>query len=388
MGRVMKNALLVLIVLASITGDAYPKGKGGSKFSFFVAVDMRRWATEEYRTSEYFLGALEAMKKVGDGSFIVSPGDIDPPHAVREVITMVFGEDYPWYPAVGNHELESEESLEYLRHYNDDGNSLPNLVRTGPPGSEATTYSFDWGNCHFAVINQYYDGVTDNATKGRIVPEILEWLETDLSESDKEHLFVLGHEPMIAVPDMHNGRLRHVDDILNVDEVTNYQFHRLMKKHDVVAYLCGHTHNTSYANLNGVWQIDAGHARGIEDIPAPEKLHYDMVKYIAEGLEEGLTREEAALRRYEEKETKYDRWLRVMGMVDEPPVEAMLKIHQAFLDSTEMRQEYIDLFWANSSYSRSTFLEVRIKGKHVSVDFYRNDGFGGPYELVETLTLR
>ncbi|MCJ7735749.1 MAG: hypothetical protein MUQ10_00345, partial [Anaerolineae bacterium] len=34
------------------------------------------------------------------------------------------------------------------------------------------------------------------------------------------------------------------------------------------AYICGHTHNYSAANIGGVWQIDSGHARGIADTGA------------------------------------------------------------------------------------------------------------------------
>jgi hypothetical protein len=33
----------------------------------------------------------------------------------------------------------------------------------------------------------------------------------------------------------------------------------------VVAYICGHTHNHSVVNIAGVWQVDAGHARGKAD---------------------------------------------------------------------------------------------------------------------------
>ncbi|MFH0881923.1 MAG: metallophosphoesterase [bacterium] len=388
----MQKRLLFIwltIVVFSLTGtDAHAWGKKDKDWSFFVAADMRYWATEEYRNSKYFLGALEAMKKVGNGQFLISPGDIDPPYAVRECVDIVFGEEYPWYPVIGNHELAEEEYLEYLRHYNDDGVSLPNLVRTGPPGSEATTYSFDWGNSHFAVINQYYDGVSDAATEGRIVPEILDWLERDLSESDKPLLFVIGHEPIISLPDMDSGRLRHVDDILTIDENTNFQFHQLLLKHRVVAYLCGHTHNTSYGNLNGVWQIDSGHARGIEDDPAPQTIYEDITECLAKGYEDDLSSEQSVLKRYMEKKSKYDGWLRAEGLSEESPVKALLAIYQAFKDSTEMRQEYIDRFWANSTFSRSTFLRIVIKGEGVKVEFYRNNGFGGPYELTQTVTLR
>jgi predicted phosphodiesterase len=36
-----------------------------------------------------------------------------------------------------------------------------------------------------------------------------------------------------------------------------------------MAYICGHTHNYSLTWIDGVWQLDAGHARGLGDTGAP-----------------------------------------------------------------------------------------------------------------------
>ena len=155
--------------------------------------------------------------------------------------------------------------MEYLRKYNSGGKSLPNIVNSGPPGCIETTYSFDWGNNHFVVLNQYYDGTSDDGSDGMVVPEgLLAWLENELTANDKKYTFVFGHEPIIAIPDMDNGRLRHQDDSLNKYQKNSYHFHQLLRRLDVTAYICGHTHNTSIAKINDVWQIDVGHARGIE----------------------------------------------------------------------------------------------------------------------------
>ncbi len=78
-----------------------------NSFTFIIAADMRYMAKEEYRDSRYFQGACEAIKKYGKGSFLISPGDIDPPSAVYEVVSQILGEDYPWYPVVGNHDPEA-----------------------------------------------------------------------------------------------------------------------------------------------------------------------------------------------------------------------------------------------------------------------------------------
>ena len=92
------------------------------------------------------------------------------------MITKVIGEDYPWYPVLGNHDPESPSTMEYLRQYSA---TVPNIVNRGPEGCEDTTYSFDYGNAHFVVLNVYFNGERDWGLEGEIVPELLTWLEAD-----------------------------------------------------------------------------------------------------------------------------------------------------------------------------------------------------------------
>ncbi|HZU86626.1 MAG TPA: hypothetical protein VFF78_04015, partial [Anaerolineaceae bacterium] len=81
------------------------------------------------------------------------------------------------------------------------------------------------------------------------------------------HNFVVGHEPAFPLPDMDNGRLRHETDSLNAHPENRDRFWTLLAAYDAI-YLCGHTHNTSVERIQGVWQIDAGHARGLGDTGA------------------------------------------------------------------------------------------------------------------------
>jgi hypothetical protein len=131
-----KRVLIFLIILMVFVVACEHKN---DTFTFIVAADMRYTAKKEYRNSKYFQGACEAIKKFGKGSFMISPGDIDPPSTVREVISEVLGEEYPWYPVVGNHELDLEANIEYLRAYNREGELLPNIKRKGPPDCVETT---------------------------------------------------------------------------------------------------------------------------------------------------------------------------------------------------------------------------------------------------------
>jgi hypothetical protein len=69
-----------------------------------------------YDTPRYFRGACEAIAARG-AAFMVSPGDVDPPGGVLWTVTRTLGTDFPWYPAVGNHEVETPEDMDWLRSY-------------------------------------------------------------------------------------------------------------------------------------------------------------------------------------------------------------------------------------------------------------------------------
>jgi hypothetical protein len=223
---------------------------------------------------------MEALAQVGETAFMVSPGDIDPPAGVYWTITDTLGADYVWYPAVGNHELpgKGEEptrgaNMDWLTHY-DYG-----PVNPGPSGCPVTSYSFDYGLAHFAVLNAYCDVDGPTATPGDIPDHLYDWLAADLAATDRPYRFVVGHEPAYPLPDAATGRLRHVGDSLDQYPARRDRFWALLAEHQVVAYLCGHTHNYSLARIDGVWQLDAGHARGVGDQGAPSTfslIHVDQ----------------------------------------------------------------------------------------------------------------
>jgi hypothetical protein len=247
-------------VLAITAGCAIPRG-----FHFDATSDMRAYTPPEYSGSKYFEGVCVALRELGPGAFMIVAGDLDPPDRVRAALDATLGPQYVMYPVVGNHELDSPEHIQYVREYNRGGKSLPGIVRSGPPGAEETCYSFDHENAHFVVLNQYYDGSSDSATDGDVVPALLEWLAGDLAENEKPYVFVAGHEPAVSIPDFDSGRVRHRGDSLDKYEQNNHRFWTLLREYNVVAYLCGHSHNASVAKINGVWQIDCGHARGKGD---------------------------------------------------------------------------------------------------------------------------
>ena len=263
----------VTLMVLALSGCASPR------FSFDIAVDMRSYTPPDHPGPDYFLGVARAIRDTGRGDFMLSPGDCDPPDRVKAVIDQVFGKDYPWYPVVGNHEIEEPANMVWLRNYNAGGRKLPGIVRPGPSGAVETCYSFDHQNAHFAVVNQYFDGLHDDVKGGALSDALFNWLAEDLAATKKPLVFVVGHEPHVVIPDMDSGAVRHRGDSLDADETGNHRFWSLLRKHHVTAYLCGHTHCTSVSRINGMWQIDAGHARG----RSADKSMSSFIKIWVEG---------------------------------------------------------------------------------------------------------
>jgi len=268
---VRRRARLAMVVLALlVTGSARsaPPEQTGT-FSFAVAGDMRSFAGPDYHSSSYFLGAVEAMRAAGPLAFLLIPGDLDPPHHVIEDVTTTLGAGFPVYAAIGNHDIGKNAYMAYIRGLNAGGSTLPNIVRKGPAGCEETMYAFEWGDAHIVVLNQYYDGTSDTGANGDVIDQTFAWLADDLASDTKPFTFVVGHDPGYVLPDMATGRVRHEGGGLENNPAHRDRFWQLLREKHVTAYICGHTHNASARKLDGVWQLDTGHARGKGDKGAP-----------------------------------------------------------------------------------------------------------------------
>ena len=236
-----------------------------ASFHFTVTSDI-------HMKTAIYGGVLDAMQanSGGQGAFQISIGDIcdtagQTPQTIRGLIDAHFGASAVWFPAMGNHDASvaatsASMTWRYAEFKTGNGVRTPimKLVsRPGPAGCVETTYSWDHGNAHFVVLNEYWNGGTavgsDVATDGDIVPALRQWLERDLAANTQPFVFVFGHEP--AFPGS-----RHLDNSLNKYADNRDAFWSLLSRYHVQAFISGHVHFYYKDLRDGVWQISDGNA--------------------------------------------------------------------------------------------------------------------------------
>lgn len=250
------------------------------EFSFVVTSDMSHYSDKEYfNYPNFFAALLGYVKQFGPGDFMVSTGDVIPAEGTSWTVHQVLGEDYPWFPLPGNHDFGTAD-IKFLQNYafDFDGPGKPALVRWGPEPCSRTTYSFDYMNAHFVALNVYCNAEAPWGIDGSISDTLYDWLLVDLEATDKEHIFIFGHEPAFPQSDQKTGQARHLDDSLNQYPEARDRFWALLGEFNVLAYIHGHTHTYSAVQIDGVWQLDAGQAMGVRAAPSPGTFFVIKIK--------------------------------------------------------------------------------------------------------------
>ena len=214
------------------------------RFAFIVSTD---WHTSDaYPNTDITAKVAQIANWVNNPAtgmpapeFMVITGDFPHFSQTQEIITNELGSDFLWYPVVGNHEISDNQGTPYENFYTIRDTvvpALPNIVNYGPTGSLNTTYSFDYENSHFVVINPFWDGASDDHTSGGdIPPELNAWVDSDLTTNDATHEFIFIHTP--AYPDT-----RHVGEDLDANLANRDAFVATLNAHNVETLFAGHTH--------------------------------------------------------------------------------------------------------------------------------------------------
>lgn len=160
-----------------------------------------------------------------------------------EIEAYVFGiyadvfKSFPFFPASGNHEYETEDAAPFREAF-----SLP--PNGGPEGTERW-YSFDWGNVHFVALDTERTG-----------PVQASWLEADLQNNHLPWTVVYAHKPPYSSGGHgNNGAFRQY-------------FGPVLERHRVPLVLTGHDHHYERSvPIGGVtYVVTGGGGRGTRSV--------------------------------------------------------------------------------------------------------------------------
>ena len=190
----------------------------------------------------------------------------------KKVMQPIYDDPNMVYPkiwvTVGNHEIRTPE---------DEGNfkkAFPYLPKNGPKDEVGLTYSFDFMNTHFVMVDtdRWDYGKKDADKTGRRdwhYIKHLKWLKNDFASARKrgiDKIFVVGHEMPFPTGGHLSDGLPYLTNhfTLPLDSTRLWYLHQrdkfwdLLKEYHVTAYICGHEHLYSRESVDGVYQILTG----------------------------------------------------------------------------------------------------------------------------------
>ena len=150
------------------------------------------------------------------------------------------------YEVMGNHDRTGGSSADavWQKEFN--------LPTNGPSGFSELTYSFDYSNSHFVVLNT-------EKPKGQVVDSAQrDWLEKDLTANKKENVFVFYHEPAYQTA-------QNKDDSLDANPKERDALWAILVKHNVTAVFNGHEHIFSRKKVGNIYQFVVGDTDSTDD---------------------------------------------------------------------------------------------------------------------------
>lgn len=148
-----------------------------------------------------------------------------------------------FFPALGNHERNDKRFYEYFD------------LSTTP------YFSFDWGTCHFIVLDSDITSVSrSEAAREAFWTEQVRWLEEDLRKSQSaDFRFVSAHHPPVTAVERRQGENPHMTALMPMFE-----------KYKVTAGFFGHDHNYQHYLKDGIhYFITGGGGAPLHDVDKP-----------------------------------------------------------------------------------------------------------------------
>ena len=166
------------------------------------------------------------------------------------------------YEIVGNHDRSGGSLADDVWQKEFD------LPTNGPADFQKQTYSFDFQNSHFVVLD------TEKPRGGVVNLAQRLWLEQDLAAHKQQHTFVFFHEP--AFPTSQFKRKS-----LDADTRQRDALWKILVLNNVTAAINGHEHFFTRKKVGSIYQFIVGNTDAPENaIPIPKLSDYSYVGNI------------------------------------------------------------------------------------------------------------
>jgi len=166
------------------------------------------------------------------------------------------------YEVVGNHDRSGGSLSDDVWQKEFD------LPTNGPADFNKQTYSLDFQNSHFVVLD------TEKPRGGVVNLAQRTWLEQDLAAHKKQHTFVLFHEP--AFPTSQFKRKS-----LDADPRQRDKLWKILADNNVTAVINGHEHFFTRKKIGNIYQFIVGNTDAPENArPIPKLSDYSYVGNI------------------------------------------------------------------------------------------------------------
>jgi hypothetical protein len=222
---------------------AVPEEKKDS-FSFAVLGDTQKFDPEKADG-----GLQQAVKNIKEKNvdLVMTEGDLlgscDGGSGCEGKLNQwknIFGDFFSkTYAVMGNHDRSGKEKSDKLWQ------KFFDLPQNGPAGYEELTYSYDFENSHFVVLN------SEKPDEHKIDKTQQDWLEKDLNGNKKDNTFIFFHEPAYPVS-------RHIGSSLDVNPADRDALWKILKDKKVTAVFNGHEHIVSRKKIDGIYEYIFG----------------------------------------------------------------------------------------------------------------------------------
>jgi len=230
------------------TGTEQGKGsfktapRGASAFQFLVYGDTRT-------RHDVHRQVMSAILKQAAPDFVLHTGDLVANGADTSLWPIFFDIEHEllrktaFFPSMGNHERNDRNFYDFFEV-------------TPPP-----YYSFNWGNCHFIVLDSDTSSISSSEGKRESFwNEQVRWLEEDLQKSQSaDFRFVSAHHPPMTAVERRQGDNPHMTALMP-----------MLEKYKVTAGFFGHDHNYQHYLKNGIhYFITGGGGAPLYDVNKP-----------------------------------------------------------------------------------------------------------------------